>query len=268
MSLTPSIFRAQKSVATIDFDYGFAMLCAFHFMRTAVFICWLLSLTAAFGLELAAPLTVEVTASNAVVHWRTDSASGTRAQIFPDSAKISVPDKTPAAEHTVVVTGLRPGLEYSVVVGSARVWLATNTFTATGKMVPKISGATTNAMEKKAVAAKKPVAKTEVLKAPPTRKIWGNWASLPDHFARHGGDFYARDADDYARLSWEFLQRAQTEGLPAKVDAEKVLRVFDPKSGAFASYNRDGTTKTFFKPGGRDYFERQPGQSVNLKTWK
>jgi pyocin large subunit-like protein len=72
-------------------------------------------------------------------------------------------------------------------------------------------------------------------------------ASLPDHFARHGADFKAKDADDYARLAWEFLQRARSEGLPMKVDEEGVLRVFDPTTGAFAAYNRDGKTKTFFK---------------------
>ena len=31
---------------------------------------------------------------------------------------------------------------------------------------------------------------------------------------------------------------------------------------AFAAYNRNGTTKTFFKPESRDYFERQPGELV------
>ena len=237
-------------------------------MRSVVFICWLVSLTAASGLELVVPPTVEVTASNAVVHWRTDVASGTRAQVRPDSAKISVPDKTPGAEHTVVVNGLKPGAEYSVIVGSARVWLVTNTFTATGKAVTKNGTDTTAGANLKTVTAKKVVEKTETLKAPPTRKIWGNWASLPDHFARHGADFHAKDEDDYARMSWEFLQRAKAEGLPAKAGEDGVLRVFDPKSGAFASYNRDGTTKTFFKPGGRDYFDRQPGKTVNLKTWK
>ena len=258
-------------------------------MRSAIFICWLLSLTAAFGLELAVPPSVLVTPSNAVVHWRTDVASGTRAQIIPTSAKISVPDKTPAAEHTVIVTGLKPGVEYSVVVGSARVWLATNTFTATGKAVAKTSAASATATEKQAGGASVPASRAspdqaareearppavsekmaaEKLKAPPTRKIWANWASLPDHFARHGGDFHAQNEDDYARMSWEFLQRAKAEGLPAKVDDRGVLNVFDPKSGAFACYNRDGTTKTFFKPGSNGYFDRQSGQTVNWKTWK
>ena len=237
-------------------------------MRSGIFICWLLSLTAALGLELAVPPSVEVTASNAVVHWRTDVACGTRAQITPDSAHVSVPDKTPAAEHTVVVTGLKPGGEYSVIVGSARVWLATNAFTARGKTAATVPAKEMAASEKKSAGKKMAGLETEKIKAPPTRKIWANWASLPDHFARHGGDFQAKDADDYARMSWELLQRAKIAGLPAKIGGEGVLRVFDPASGAFASYNRDGTTKTFFKPGGRDYFDRQPGQPVNLKNLK
>jgi pyocin large subunit-like protein len=97
-------------------------------------------------------------------------------------------------------------------------------------------------------------------------QTWGNPASLPDHFARHGADFGARDAQEYARMASELLQRARSEGLPAKVDDDGVLRVFDPRSGAFGAYNRDGTTKTFFKPGSRGYFERQPGQPVDLRT--
>jgi hypothetical protein len=235
-------------------------------MRIAVFFWWLLLLPLAFGLELTAPPTVELSVATAVVHWHTDVASGTHAKINPASAKISVPDKTPAVEHTVIVTGLQPGVNYSVIVGSARVWLATNSFTTTGVSATKISTSAPLATAVKPGGSERVA--VEKLKAPPTRKIWANWPSLPDHFARHGADFHAKDADDYARMSWEFLQRAKAEGLPAKVDEEKVLRVFDPKTRTFASYNHDGTTKTFFKPGGRDYFERQPGQPVNLKTWK
>ena len=69
-------------------------------------------------------------------------------------------------------------------------------------------------------------------------------------------------------MATEFLRRARTEGLPAKLDADGVLRVFDPQSGAFGAYNRDGTTRTFFKPGNRAYFERQPGRSINPRTWR
>jgi pyocin large subunit-like protein len=56
------------------------------------------------------------------------------------------------------------------------------------------------------------------------------------------------------------------EGYPAKLDSERVLRIFDPRSGTFGAYNPDGTTKTFFKPGNARYFDRQPGRPINLKT--
>ena len=236
-------------------------------MRHGILICWLLSLTAAVGLELTAPPTVELTATNAIVRWQTDVACGTRAVISPNSAHLSVPDKTPAASHTVFVTALQPGVNYSIVVGSARVWLATNALTGTGRSAAGFPDRAPPAPPQSPPVQKISVAQTAPLPAPPTRKIWANWPSLPDHFARHGGDFHAQDQDEYARMSWEFLQRAKSEGLPAKVDEEGVLRVFDIKSGTFASYNRNGTTKTFFKPGSYGYFERQPGRSVNLKNW-
>jgi pyocin large subunit-like protein len=91
---------------------------------------------------------------------------------------------------------------------------------------------------------------------------------LADHFDRHGRDFRAASAEDYAAQAWLFLVRACAEGLPAKQDSDGVVRVFDPGSGAFGAYNRDGTTKTYFKPGRRGYFEDQPGEPVNLRNLK
>jgi len=99
-----------------------------------------------------------------------------------------------------------------------------------------------------------------------SRQTWGHIDTLPDHFARHGRDFHARDADDYAAQAAAFLERARKSGLPAKRDADGSLRVFDPATGAFGAYNANGTTKTFFKPGDRSYFDRQPGESVDLRT--
>lgn len=100
----------------------------------------------------------------------------------------------------------------------------------------------------------------------PTGRTWGRIETLGDHFARHGRDFNARTPDDYAAQAAAFLQRAKTAGLPAKRDADGTLRVFDPATGAFAAYNRDGTTKTYFKPDSPDYFERQPGTPVDLRN--
>ena len=91
---------------------------------------------------------------------------------------------------------------------------------------------------------------------------------MADHFDRHGRDFRAASAEAYAAQAWLFLVRACADGLPAKQDSEGVVRVFDPHSGAFAAYNRDGTTKTYFKPGRRGYFEDQPGEPVDLRKLK
>jgi pyocin large subunit-like protein len=96
-------------------------------------------------------------------------------------------------------------------------------------------------------------------------RTWGNPASLPDHFARHGHDFGARNADEYALMANEFLRRANVESFQAKIDNRGVLRIYDPRTGSFGAYNPDGTTKTFFKPGRAEYFDRQPGRAIDLR---
>jgi hypothetical protein len=89
---------------------------------------------------------------------------------------------------------------------------------------------------------------------------WGSNETLSQHFIKHGADFGARSADEYARMADDFFVRAQTERLPTKIDADGVIRIYDPESNTFAAYNADGTTKTFFKPtGGIDYWNRQSG---------
>jgi pyocin large subunit-like protein len=203
---------------------------------------------------------VEVLPTNAVVRWVTDVPAETKVRVDSPSAKVTVTQgNSPATNHEAVISGLQAGMRYTVVVGTARVWLATNTFTTSGLVEAR------NPADK--LASPLP-AKKVASSAPPSRKTWGNPTSLADHFERHGGDFQARDPEDYARQAWEFLQRAKAEGLPAKVDEDKVLRVFDPKTRTFAAYNRDETTRTFFKPESRTYFDRQPGKPVNLKTWR
>lgn len=211
------------------------------------------------GAELVGLPSVGLAASSAVVHWVTDVPCGTRVRVEPSDALVTVTEgKTPGTNHAVVIARLHPGERYTVVLGTAKVWLATNQFTTTGPLRPE------RRMQEPPVALRgSRVEETP----PPARETWGNYGTLPDHFARHGADFHAKDQEEYARLAWEFLRRARAEGLPAKLDEEHVLRVYDPATGAFAAYNPNGTTKTFFKPRNREYFERQPGQPINLKTW-
>jgi pyocin large subunit-like protein len=95
-----------------------------------------------------------------------------------------------------------------------------------------------------------------------TATTWGRAETLADHFARHGGDFAAKTADDYAGMASRFFQESQAAKLPTKIDSQGVIRVFDPKTGSFGSFNPNGTTRTFFKPSSPTYFDRQPGTLV------
>lgn len=96
---------------------------------------------------------------------------------------------------------------------------------------------------------------------------WGNPKTLADHFQRHGGDFGARSADEYAQQASGFLQRGIKGGAQVKVDSRGVIRVYDPKTDTFGAYNPNGTTRTFYKPDPRihgyptnqAYFDAQPG---------
>jgi len=89
-----------------------------------------------------------------------------------------------------------------------------------------------------------------------------NWAqsnTLARHFRDHGADFGARNAQDYAKKASDFFKQSQVDKLPTKIDSSGTIRVYDPKTNTFGSYNPDGTTKTFFKPDSPTYFHRQPG---------
>ena len=89
---------------------------------------------------------------------------------------------------------------------------------------------------------------------------WGKPGTLSDHFRRHGGDFGVASEEEYATQASQFFQRSQSQILPTKIDEDGVIRVYEPSSNTFGSYNSDGTTRTFFKPGdGEAYWNRQPG---------
>jgi pyocin large subunit-like protein len=103
----------------------------------------------------------------------------------------------------------------------------------------------------------------------PKDTTWGNPSTLEDHFHRHGRDFGAKSAEEYARMASEFLRRSRSERLPTKVDAQGVIRVHDPSTNTFGSYNPNGTIRTFYKPNpathryptNLDYWNAQPGVS-------
>jgi hypothetical protein len=206
--------------------------------------------------QLVGDVRVEIVGRAATLHWKTDVPTGTRLKISPNALVREPAISMTTTEHAITVEELRPKVTYTATVGTARLWLASKSFS--------LADSSASEPTPSATRSPSPIANPP----PPSRITWANLASLPDHFARHGRDFGAKDPDDYARLAWEFLQRAKAEGLPGKQDETGVVRVFDPMSGAFAAYNRDGKTKTFFKPGSRDYFSRQPGRSIDLKTWK
>lgn len=109
-----------------------------------------------------------------------------------------------------------------------------------------------------------PVAKPlKLLKLGKGARLFGRGAdALGDHFLRHGADFGARSADEYLQLGSEFLQRSQIERLPTKIDAQGVIRAYDPRTNTFGAFNPDGTIRTFFKPDPKVH-----GYPTNLDYW-
>ena len=212
---------------------------------------------AALAVQIVEGPRVEVVGITATVKWKTDNECGARVRfgLEADHLERKASAEGVGKDHTVVLDGLQPATTYFFNVGTSRLVLATGSFNTSGR---------TDSKEERATPEKKPA--PPVRKAPASKKIWGNIGSLQDHFDRHGRDFGAKNPDDYARMSWEFLNRAIDEGWPAKVDgSDGTIRVWDAKSRAFAAFNKDGTTKTYFKPGSPDYFDRQPGKLTKLR---
>jgi len=102
--------------------------------------------------------------------------------------------------------------------------------------------------------------------APPAQETWGYMASLQDHYDRHGADFRATSPEDYAAKAWAFRELAVTRHLPMKFDGDTV-RVMDLQSREFAAFNRNGTTKTYFRPRDAGYWQRQPGTPIDTPPW-
>ena len=90
---------------------------------------------------------------------------------------------------------------------------------------------------------------------------WGRPETLQDHFERHGGEFGARTSEEYAQQAQELLVRAAQGGAKMKIGTDGVIRVYEPETNTFGSFNMNGTTRTMFKPTQDEfYFTRQPGR--------
>lgn len=230
----------------------------------------------AVAVELLSKPVVTQTAGGANITWRTDVACGTRLSYGTSLTKLDQKLEGPVgAEHHVTLSGLTKGTTYYYEVGSARQKLGAGNFIfgdagkAPAEAPPQ--AAPPKSMLERLVDAIKPEAPKPkpgatapaAARAPPTRQTWGRIDSLQDHYDRHGADFQSKSPDDYAAQAWFFLQRAKAGGLPMKWDdSDQSLRVYDPKTRAFAAYNRDGTTKTYFRPNSPSYWDRQPGRLI------
>jgi hypothetical protein len=233
------------------------------------------------ALELRSPVKVAPSAEGPVVSWSTDTLCGTRLALGTTPQLLNRKlEGSVGLHHQVTVPDLKPGTTYHFSVGSSKHWLASGTLTVNtgGAVTYTVDGSTqtdtvvTPESKPKPLpsldnddAPKPPASKLQAtpLKAPPTKQTWGYMASLQDHYDRHGKDFNCTSPDDYAAKAWLFLQYAKRNALPMKWDeADDTLRIWDPKTRAFAAFNRDGTTKTFFRPNTPSYWTRQPGRPI------
>jgi hypothetical protein len=215
------------------------------------------------AVEIMGAPQVRAAANTATITWKTDVECGTRLQYGLNPAQLNNKvEGSVGSAHEVTLEGLAPGTTYHYSLGSARTRLATGSFTTTGAAP---AAAPRPSVVRRVLDVLKPDtnAAAPVITPPPSRQTWARLDSLQDHYERHGRDFSAKSPDDYAAQAWLFLQRACAEKLPMKRDdTDGTLRVFDPKTRAFAAYNADGKTKTFFKPESPGYWQRQPGRAV------
>jgi pyocin large subunit-like protein len=89
---------------------------------------------------------------------------------------------------------------------------------------------------------------------------WGNPQTLDSHFRRHGADLGAADRRAYVAMAASLLRRAGPERLPTKLAGNGTIRIWDPQTGQFGAYNRDGSIRTLFLVRDPAYFARQPGR--------
>lgn len=89
---------------------------------------------------------------------------------------------------------------------------------------------------------------------------WGNPGTLRSHFQRHGAELGAADIRAYVAMAASLLRRAEAERLPTRIAGNGTIRIWDPRTGQFGAYNRDGSIRTLFRVTDPAYFARQPGE--------
>lgn len=211
---------------------------------------------------------VSVEAGEATVVWKTDGPSGGKVRWGENEASLDQTIKDGVAtEHRIKLPGLKSGTRYFFSVGTARDPLGKGTFTTAGAASAESRAPIRGGGGKGGgFVPPRPAPPAVATIAPPTRVTWGYMASLQDHFDRHGADFGATSPDDYAAQAWRFREQGVARKLPMKID-DGTVRIMDLRTRAFAAFNSNGTTKTYFRPRDASYWERQPGTPISTPPW-
>lgn len=230
------------------------------------------------AVEIVGSPEVKVTGQAVTLQWKTDVACRTRVLFGPlGGAPKNEARGEVTATHQITLNGLKDETAYRYQLGSAKEIFYEGAFKTGAKggavalpSPPATPGRSSTVpapkpgfANRESKPAPDPAASSQPARAPPAAKTWGRLDTLRDHYERHGADFQSKDQEDYAAKAWLFLQRARAgEVLMKWDDADETLRVYDPKTRAFAAYNRDGRARTYFRPNSPTYWQRQPGRPI------
>lgn len=79
-----------------------------------------------------------------------------------------------------------------------------------------------------------------------------------EHFEKHGGEFGARNAEEYLRTAQALRDAPVGGNILEAVRRDGVITRFDRSTGTFLAFHSDGAIRTCFKPiDGENYFRRQ-----------
>lgn len=237
---------------------------------------WLLALVPSLpGLTVTHGPDITPGETTATLQWTTDVEAGTRV-LYGTQENLLDQRVTGSVgkDHRVNLSGLQPGTRYYFNIGSARALLGNGSFLTTGgkPASAEVSGTSSmgstvkrffsDLLSQKTADRPQSVQNT-LTPAPPASQTWCHLDTLEDHYERHGADFRSTSSGHYAAQAWRFLQHARLSSLPMKWDdADRTLRVWEPKTRSFAAYDSRGKTRTYFRPSNPDYWNRQPGRPV------